>query len=243
MRIKSGNSFSGRSLVFKLAFTVLIISLLGGGVALAVFLTTGIQDGLFGSRLCFSNECLNRFMTAFSATGLILQVTWNVLGGVVTIGGIIIALLSYVASAKSSALNNHISHISIFSAYISAEIEKRDRLNQSSFDTLKWYNKVYGSTNIGQLNVAASYLSFISELNRLIEFSNALVAKKEEGGFRYKDHQERIKKHVFHIGVRLSSLPRLDFYEVETQLFELIDTINKSFCHSEGDVLVKRTYL
>lgn len=242
-KVRLGNSLSGRRLVFLLAFTVFIISLLGAFIAILVFWTTGIEDGLFQRRLCFTNECLNRFITAFSSAGLILQVTWNVLGGVVTIGGIIIALLSYVASANSSALNNHISHIAIFSAYVNTEIDNRDRLSRASFDTLRWYNEIYGGVNIGRLDVESSYYSFIADLNSLIVFSNSLVNKKEDGGFRYKDHQERIKKHFLRIGVRLNSLPRLDFYEVETQLFELVDTINKSFCNSKSNLLVERKYL
>lgn len=233
-----------RKLVSWLIACVSIVSAVGGLLALLVFMSTGVKDGLFSRDVCFTNSCIDTFISGFSSSGLILQLTWNVLGGLITFGGIVVALMSYLASVKSSALSNHISHVSIFSAYIAGEIDKRDRLNRASFDTLKWYNCIYGSANIGELNVASTYYGFVDELNRLVTKSNHLVGKVEAGGFRYKEHQERIKSHLIGIGITLQSLPRLDFFEVETQVFDLIDTINKSFCKSEAQfVIVGRKYL
>ncbi|WP_426143196.1 retron Ec48 family effector membrane protein [Pseudomonas sp. DWP3-1-2] len=232
------------SLVSQLGLALMFVAITGLALALIVFIVTGLEDGLFERTLCLKNACIDRFQVGFSSVGLILQVTWNIVGGMITAGGIVIALLSYLASARSSALNNHISHMSIFSTYTYSEIDKRDRLNRKSFDPLKWYNAIYGTKTLGDLRITNNYYVFVAGLNRLIKKSNDLLEKSEEGGFRYKDHQERIKECLLAIGIELKSLPRLDFYEVETQVFELIVVINKSFCHSSVELeLVARKYL
>src|SRR5690606_3442956 len=114
----------------NLLVTVLLLSLsivVGAGsiLALTTFITTGLQTEAFGAGLCFTNQCFEWFVDNFSATFLILKVTGTILAGVVTLGGILIALLSYLNSLKTTALSNHLSHLSMFHTYVTAEIDKR----------------------------------------------------------------------------------------------------------------------
>lgn len=53
----------------------------------------------------------------------------------------------------------------------------------------------------------------------------------------------KIRDHLIDSGVTMFLSPRNDFFEVEEQIFSLIDRVNQSFCYS-GDVplLKKKKY-
>lgn len=224
--------------------TLIIIAAIGLTFATIVFFTTGLQDGLFSENICFKDSCLKTFTEKFGFTLAILNCTGSILGGVATLGGIIVALMSYISTVKSTAVSNHISHLNIFITYIHTEIDKRERLNKQNFDVMRWYNLMYEDSANGNLNISEKYQKFVRSLNSDIEESNSLVANPKHGGYRYKHHQENIKKRFLELGIELHSLPRLDFYEVETQLFSIIANANNSFCR-EGIVeqVIRRKYI
>lgn len=209
-----------------------------------IFFVTGFEEDIFDLPFCLSNSCVGYFAKAFSSALAVLSVTGALVGGLVTFGGIVVALLSYVGATRASALSNHISHLSIFSNYVYGEIDKRDRLSRGSFDVLRWYNLIYNKSRLGELLISGDYILFMSKLNCLISGSNSLIERVESGGYRYKPHQESMKNLMLEIGVSLDYLPRTDFYEVEGQLFDLIKTVNMSFCQSErGLALLERKYI
>ena len=109
---------------------------------------------------------------------------------------------------------------------------------------LKWYNLIYESHEVGELLISPEYQKFISDVNAQIKVSNGLITKKSDGRYLYKVHQEAIKSILRRSGIELSALPRLDFHEVEGEVLELIDIINKSFCRSANNLeLEERIYL
>ena len=227
-----------------LAYSLIFVALAGCVMSLTVFVFTGFEEGVFSLKLCFTDSCIKNFSSHYQYTLMIVSNTGSLLAGLVTFGGIAIALLSYVGTARASALNNHIAHMSIFFNYIYGEVDKRDRLSRSSFDVLKWYNLIYKNSSVGDVYVSENYKKFIAELNKTIIFSNELVSKKEDGGYRYTQHQRNVMDKLLEAGITLKSLPRLDFHEVEGQLFDLIKTINDSFCQSrDGFEIVERKYL
>lgn len=230
--------------VLILAYLLLTVAFLGLGSSALVFFSTGISEGFFNKDLCITNECVLNFSKGFSAVFSILQVTGAILAGLITLGGILIALLAYVSSLNTTALSNHIAHLGIFHTYVTAEIEKRSRLSRGCFDLLCWYNLIYTSSKQGQLAISENYHKFIAELNFNISRSNSLALNKENGGYRYKTHQEEMKKTLLHAGIVMHSLPRLDFDEAEGEVLDLIDNINKSFCNSSSTLkITKRVYL
>lgn len=231
--------------IFKaLVSSSIFIIILGFSFSTIVLLTTGFGDKAFSRNLCFTNNCTQNFKSTFSSVLDIISTTGVILGGLITLGAIIIALLSYLSSNRALALANHLSHMSIFSNYIHREIEKKSRLNKSSFDTLKWYNLIYHDQELGELIVSKKYELFISDINLQIQSSNRLITKEDDGRYLYKTHQALMKSVLIQAGIELSALPRLDFHEVEGEVIQLIEIINKSFCKSTENLKIeKRIYL
>ena len=141
--------------------------------------------------------------------------------------------MTYLATVSSSILTNHIAHFAIFKDCVDGEIKKRSSVNESSVDILSWYNSVFPRSRVGEITVSNSYVSWVNELNRIIGNSNSKMTSPADGSFRYTDHQTKITKHLAKIGIALDRYPRNDFFEIEGQVFLLIDSINESFSFPE----------
>lgn len=227
-----------------LLLALALIALSGTAFAIIVFFKTAEKSDAFSQNMCFAGSCIENFAETFSQALAILNITGSLLGGVATLGGIIVALLSYINTAKSTAVSNHIAHLNIFITYIHGEIDKRDRLSKQGFDIMRWYNLMYQNSANGSLEISEDYKIFLKRLNADLNESNDLVKRTEHGGYRYKHHQENMKKRFTELGIELHSLPRLDFYEMESQLFAILCNVNDSFCRA-GTVekLAARNYL
>lgn len=222
---------------------LLLIAALGVLFSVSTLLVTGI-DGEFARPLCFNNGCIKKFLEIFDQSFLILSATLSLLVGITTIGGIIVALMSYLNSANATALANHISHFTIFQNYVAAEISKRNRISPASVDTFVWYNLIFSNSRTGRTSISDEYCNVISALNNEIFFSNEQARSASQGSFRYMPHQKRIIDSLSGLGIVLSHQPRNEFYEIEDQIFALISSLNKSFCYSNKvPDLLKRNYV
>lgn len=223
---------------------LLIVTALGVVLSCLVFFLTGFAGGEFSSALCFSNECVKRFFDAFDQSFLILAKTLELLVGLATIGGIVVALMSYLNSASATALSNHISHFTIFQNYVASEILKRNRISPSSVDTFVWYNLIFSNSRTGKTSISEGYCQIIVTLNEVLSFSNEQARTAAQGSFRYMPHQQRMIDALLLLGITLTHQPRNEFYEVEDQILSLISSLNKSFCYSDKvPVLSKREYV
>jgi len=219
--------------LFRLVTFLLIIAVAGFLVAITVFLVTGWQEGVFALGSCFSSACVKNAVEYYSGALLIFKETLNLLVMVATIGGIIVALLSYLNTSGATALSNHISHFSVFQSYIVNEISKRDRISPASVDTLFWYNVIFSNSRSGRTTISPSYIDAVNQLNGEIIFSNNQATSVANGTFRYKPHQERVIQALQAFGIKLTHQPRNDFYEIEMQVFSLIMCVNSSFCYED----------
>ena len=189
-----------------------------------------IANNLFHESFCLDDECLRYFKSVLTIPIKTGEVTVNLMVATATIGGIFIALRSYISNLSNSALANHIAHFSIFNNYLNAEIQKHEKIPTQSIEVLSWYNKIFTLSRSGSTDVSKSYIDFINDLNKEIDFSNDQASKATAGSFRYRDHQKRIIGLLKHIEIQLYFLPRNDFYEVEGEIFTLIQKVNRSFC-------------
>ncbi len=226
-----------------LVIGLLLVSALGTLISIVIFIATGI-GGEFSRALCFNNVCVKKFIEIFDQSFIILNATLTLLVGLATIGGIIVALMSYLNSASATALSNHISHFSIFQNYVSIEITKRNRISATSVDTFVWYNLIFSNSRTGKTSISDEYCSLISALNNEISTSNEQAKTATQGSFRYMPHQKRIMNSLESFGIRIGHQPRNEFYEIEDQIFSLISSLNKSFCYSDKvPELIKRNYV
>lgn len=207
-------------------------------------ISSSIDTKLFDKDLCIKSECLNFYYESLPGTFKLLELIGRVFFLICSTSGILIALMNYISSSESSRLSNHLSHISIFTNYIDAEISRFDRLEPKSFDTLRMYNHIFRDSRSGKTTVSEDYKKTINDLNLQIEKSNSKAKKAKEGSFRYKEHQNEVINIIKNLGVTINFMPRNDFYEVETQLLSLIGTVNLSFCGNDQNLrLMVREYL
>lgn len=222
---------------------LVLVAAIGVLLSAITLIVTG-AGGEFARPLCFNNGCVKKFFEVFDQSFLILASTLNLLVGLATIGGIIVALMSFLNSANATALTNHISHFSIFQSYVAVEVSKRNRISPVSVDTFVWYNLIFSNSRDGKTSISDEYCSVIATLNNEILLSNEQARTAIQGSFRYMPHQKRIIDALGCLGVALSHQPRNEFYEIEDQIFSLISSLNKSFCFSNKvPELLKRQYV
>ena len=227
-----------------LAVGLIAVAATGLIISITVFLTTGYTSGGFSKSVCFQNTCVENFFSIFSQSFSILDSTINLLVSLATIGGIVVALMSFLNSASATALSNHISHFSTFQNFILSEISKRNRISPASVDIFVWYNLIFSNSRIGKTNISDHYCKLISDLNSQIFFSNEQARTATQGSFRYMPHQQRMIEALFSIGISVNHQPRNEFYEIEDQILSLITSANRSFCYSEKvPELLKRNYV
>jgi hypothetical protein len=165
---------------------------------------------------------------------------FNVLAGTVaflvaiaTVGGIFVALASYLAATGASAFGNHISHLSIFQSYLNSEIAKRGRVSPASLDSFLWYTLIFPRAGAGNMLVSDLYKDIVAQLRSEIEKSNAQASNARSGSFRYVDHQNRVIEALARFGIKLSRQPRVEFFEIEDEIFSLIRAVNFAFCKND----------
>lgn len=226
-----------------LGFIILLVLFFGFGMFAAVIVATSNEKGYFQSPFCWKSECVKDYLAATEQAFSIAKATLDLGVAIATIGGIFVALLSYFTTSTNAALTNHIEHLKVFGDYLDAEIAKRDRLSSQQIDTLFLYGKIFSKSRLGKTTVSHEYTQFVEKLNDLIEESNGRSVVGTPGGFSYNDHQRRIRDHMAGAGVVVYMAPRNDYFEMEGQLFSLMNRISQSFC-SAGSVpgLVSRKY-
>jgi hypothetical protein len=217
------------SLIY-LGATLAAILLAGFMLASVVTLSTIMHGELYRAPLCFTSECTKSLLTTLDPALTIGKATVDITVAAATIGGIFVALLSYLSASNNAALTNHIEHLKVFVEYIEAEISKRERLARTQFDTLLLYGTIFSQSRSGRTAVSEEYRSFIIRLNELIAESNDRCTTGTPGGFSYNDHQRRIRDHLAVVGITIFTAPRNDYLEMESQLFSLIQRLNQSFC-------------
>lgn len=214
-----------------LCSTLALIAFIGYATSLWSAYATLVQHSMLSQRICMNNDCVQAWIECVSNALAIGKATSELLVAWATVGGIVIALLTYLTNEKNSALTNHISHYTTFQSYVINEIEKRNRISRASVDISLWYNLIFTNSRNGDMQISKNYLKIISEINSCIKESNQQAQTATDGAFRYKPHQERIKAALCKFGIDLTFQPKNDFYEIEGQMFSLITAVNKSFCH------------
>jgi len=220
-----------RSLVC-LGMVLVSVLAIGLGLAIIIAIATINEKELYRHAICFNGECVKLLAAAIEPALGTAKATLDFGVAIATMGGIFVALLSYFSSASNAALTNHIEHLKVFTEYIEAELQKRDRLARSHFDTLFLYGKIFNQSRSGKTTVSDEYRSFLVELNTIINESNERCSVGTPGGFSYKDHQRRVRDHMIQIGVTVYTAPRNDYFEMENQLFSLLHRLSQSFCSS-----------
>lgn len=231
-----------REQINKYFLVLFCLALFSGLIlSLAVFIATYIDKNMNQLELCFSNACVQYFIDAYSHALKILEVTGTLCVGIVTIGGVIVALASYINAQKTSKFSNHLAYFTLFRGFVESEILKLDRLSIKTVNTFKLYNSIYPHSRDGDLLPSSSYINFINELNNVISRGNAQATSAIEGSFRYKPHQQLMKETLAKIGLEVQFMPRNDFHALESDILRLLNLINIEFCSHSSIPAIKQS--
>lgn len=232
---KMRDAFLSQHPYFKYLIILLVsIGMIGFFIFLTVFVTIFFAGQLYLLPICFSNKCLINLYENYSSAFAVAKSTLDLIVLIATVGAIFVALLSYLSTLKSSYFTNHISHLSLFQSFFVEEVRKRDLLSISSFDPHKIYSLIYSNSRSGDMSLSETYFDFISQVNKVISSSNFNSYKATKGPFIYKDHQAEMIRTLKGIGFNLQFMPKKDFYEIESQVLSLLDSISKSFCGGDA---------
>lgn len=232
----------------KSGLRALLISLacvIGAGLLIStVSVVWTMAEGMLWRRpFCLSSDCVDSAKHLFAGSVDILKLFSAVVTWVATVGGIVLALLNYLNSTSATAFGNHVAHSKIFYDYLTAEIAKRERLKPANVDIYRLYALAFEGSRLGLMQVSDRYRLKIKAVAHVINDSNNLMMSASAEGFRFKDHQHRLILALADLGVTVTTQPRIDFFEIEEEVFGLLDAINHVFCsESPIDRLPQRNY-
>ncbi|MES1948269.1 hypothetical protein C84B14_12998 [Salinisphaera sp. C84B14] len=196
-----------------------------------VFGITLFSAPVNNTSMCFDSACVTNFFNLFSGSFIVLEVLGEFLTLLVTIGGVLIALLNYLQSVESSTQSNSISHMNLFLSQVEREIAIKERLSPHSFDLFVWYDLAFSDAGNGRKTLSQRYVDALGQINAEIEKTNG-ERKDERLRLDLIDHQTRLKKALRPLGITITSHPKNDYLVIEDQILDLITRINRSFCNA-----------
>ena len=215
-----------------LGAALLLVFFCGLAASLFVMLVT-IDEGHLSKRsLCYTSECLKVAARIHEYSINIMSTTFAVVMCIATAGGIIVALLSYRESVRANTLSNHIGHLALFQSFVDRESTKLLRVSARSIDVHQWYILMFPESRSGRTSLSSEYKEAVGEIAREIIVSNTAATSAIDGSFRFVEHQERMIRAMRMIGVNITRHSRVEFFEVEIDIFTLINSVNSSFCYA-----------
>jgi len=217
-----------------LACVLALVLLLGLCVAAAIFWATRGEPAVKELEFCLSNECVDLFKKTFGNAIGVVTLTFSALVAIATVGGIFVALLVYRETVRANSLSNHISHLALFRSYVEKEVGRMNMLRESSVDSHRWYVLMFPQSRIGDTTISSEYSHAFEEIRRCILSSNGSATKAENGSFRFLAHQDQVIAALKRIGLIIRRQPRMEFFELEGEIYQLIDSVNSAFWYSQS---------
>lgn len=189
-------------------------------VLVEIFYTKKLSFGL-----CFSESCLETL--AATIPNFLELNKWIVTTSAIVIAARSLALSykSFEVSRKNSIFNNHMSNKRFFSEHVNIELSRCSYLTSESIDINTFYSFIFPDSSNGSYIPSEEYASALLDLRSyLIRTSNRQKAKEH---FNYRAHQATISNKLKPLGFEINSLPKKDFYLIESDLFKLIDSMTK----------------
>ena len=190
--------------------------------------------GLYKKTFCFDAICIESFLDAYATIPSTINGVIQFFSYIFAIAGVYFALKTYISNLDALKTNIHLSHQNTFRSYIEMEISKFDRISGKSLNVFKWYNLAFPDSPAGNINVSQEYIAVINEINSNIKNSND-ESSHSAGGvcFDYKQHQGNMIKTFNKLGIKISRMPRNNFYEIEGAVLDFIQQVNVEFFRLE----------
>lgn len=222
IKTKVGNGFD---FILNAVVYVLFLGIIFSFLSLC---TTIVEQQLYVRELCISDRCLGIFFEKTRNVVSILQATAWLVTLIATLGGVGIAIMTYVTGVSNSNLTNHISHLNMFRDYVNAEIGKRKFLSSDKINIYKWYSLIFPLSKKGSVIVSDDYKDKINNVMLVIKDANNQISSPS-GKYVYNNHQISLIEKIDILGIKMSICPKNEFILIEEQIFDLIDCINVTF--------------
>lgn len=209
--------------------TILIVILISFLISALFF------DGAINRDFCFYRSCIQEALGIFDLPLGVAKVLGAFVVGFTTVASLTVALGVYLANsksveqqAKSAALQLHAVRFSSFRAFLSEAVGRGSRLSLDSIDLTSWYFKIFPNTYEGDISISSEYIESVQKI------SNAMLAADEKLGpasprFNHHSHQRALIPMFVEIGIKLESLPRLDYFLIEDEVVDLISSVHHVF--------------
>ncbi|VXC20277.1 conserved hypothetical protein [Luteimonas sp. 9C] len=222
--------FTTNMFLWSLVVALAICGTLGIIISLASWYVTKSELPV-RIELCLHSGCIAYAKKIFLGPLSLLNITAQAMVVIATVGGIIVALFSFFHTSRVSAFGNHVSHISVFSAYLSYEISKRDKIATESIDIYGLYSLMFSKSRGGSMDLSDEFIDKLNGVADIISESNLIYLSTGGSVFNLRVHQAKLKKSLDLLGIKCEiTRHRMDFLEIEAQIFDLIDSIVVVFC-------------
>jgi hypothetical protein len=224
---------------FGIPLTTLVLTL---ALTLISYCTTYKNQELKHSDFCMQSLCIENFEKIFSGSIKIFRSGMYITTALTIILTSYIALKNYKISVQMSSLSSYVGHSNLFKDFLESEIEKRNQLKLSNVNIHYWYRHMFPNAKNGELATSEEYKITIKGItSSIIKTNNSINTPK--GGYGYRKHQDRMVLAFKKLGIKIGPLPKNDFNLIETQIFDLIDTVNLTFTDIREEISAhKRDY-
>lgn len=211
-------------------------------VMVSYFVTLNDRDVIF----CLKSQCVDYFVRRFNGTLLLIKGGVYILGFYLTCCGVYLALANYLVSVKSSSLSGYVSHLNLFRSYVESELEKSSGLEIRDIDIFKWYKLLFPDSLYGDITPSKHYSDFLEKVSNVIEVTSRPFLGHDAPKYCYKDHQGRMIGTLSEVGISIGRMPKNDFFEVESQVLEIVDSVSMTFAEGVDEkrlIQLNRAYL
>lgn len=226
---------------FTRSFFILI------GSCTLIFLTLTFisicESKIYLHSICLQKKCFHNLLNVLEIPIKFIYFTGKFLTVIVSIFGIFIAVHTYKETTKSNLLSTHLAHFNNFHSYTTNVIDSLLTLNKDIVDIHFLYNYIFPESVNGVYSFSSKYEKFIKEVNSQITKHNNQRKAKTETIQPFRKHQKDIIKIFKEININLPFKPnQTDFYEIESDLYLLLISINKSFIGDERLKIEQKEY-
>ena len=198
----------------------------------------------------FTNEGLKAIYKNYSLSFDIFKFCATIIILFTTISAMIIALKNYISvtevnasiiesntqnselnsiTAKINFFNHKQTHKQFFFDFINQSIDKNKIIHQSSIDKFILYHTIFEEKDDSSIQISENFSQLLTDLNHLIELSNAEFTHKKQNFFSNKNYQDKIIIILNPYGINLPKCFRREFFDLETDVLILIEEIAEVF--------------
>lgn len=234
------NSFNSKSIVYKASVSFGFIYLL---LAITV-INQFFSDPSLNWSFCFSNKCLEVVSRNFEYKLIIFKELTIFFALCLTAIGVRTGLQTYKLSLENSILSNHNDNLKVFIDFCNCEVVKYELLDASKINYYELYNVFYPNSREGKFYNFEILEDNLCLLKKEIIISNVEYQEREVNrAFKFRKHQGRIIKLAAKFGFNIDFRNRVDFYKIESQIYNFIDSLILNFSTEiEGISTVERKY-